>query len=805
MPLITKSHISTVNRVYLIITLFVVLNFCLIFIIQIQMDALTSIRAYVSGEGLWAKAQKDALRSLEHYVISRDETDYQSYRRFIQVPLGDSKARIELRKSDPDLEVVRKGFIEGRNHPLDIEYMITFFRRFQHTAYMSQAIEHWTAADQLIAELNDTAEKLHYGIITGADNPEVARVTQNKLDRFSLQVSEKEDLFSATLADASRWANNVSRNFTYVIALLFSALGVGICWPIITRIRATENELLKSEEDLRIAATAFLSQESLMITDAKGVILRVNKAFTENTGYTAEEAVGQTPSLFKSGRHNADFYRAMWETLLRHGTWQGEIWDRRKNGEVYPKWLTISSVMGDDGVATHYVGSHIDITERKVAEDKINHLAFYDVLTDLPNRQFLLDRLDQALAYSARSGRQGALLFLDLDNFKTLNDTLGHDVGDLLLQQVAKRLTTCVRKGDTVARLGGDEFVVLLEDLEEHPIEAAAQTEEIGEKVLNILSQPYQLTMHRYSITSSIGATLFNDHQSGVDELLKQADIAMYQAKKAGRNSLRFFDPKMQSTINARVALERELCKALEQKQFQLYYQIQVDSAYRPIGAEALIRWLHPERGLVPPLQFISLAEDTGLIEPIGQWVLETACAQLKLWQQDTLTRDLLISVNVCAKQFFQENFIEQVQAAVRSHAINPRLLKLELTESMLIENIEDTISTMNAIKKIGVRFSLDDFGTGYSSLQYIKRLPLSQLKIDQSFVRDIAVDNSDQVIVRTIIAMAHSLELDVIAEGVETEGQRQLLLNQDCTHFQGYLFGRPMPIAQFEAALKQK
>lgn len=804
MPKTTASRISTVNRVYLIIALFVTLNFFLVLLIQIQMNALIAIRAYVGGEGLWAKAQKDTIRSLEHYVISRDETDYQSCRRFIQVPLGDLKARIELQKPNPNLDIVREGFLEGHNHPVDIEYMITFFRRFQHTAYMTQAIGHWTAADQLIAELNGVAEKLHDGIVSGRDKPEVVRALLTKLDTISLQVTEKEDLFSSTLADASRWANNVSRNLTYVIALLFSVLGVGMCWPIITRIRTTENELFKSEADLRIAATAFASQESLMITDAKGVILRVNKAFTENTGYTAEEAVGQTPRLFKSGRHNADFYRAMWEALLRHGTWQGEIWDRRKNGEVYPKWLTISSVKGGDGVVTHYVGSHIDITERKVAEDKINHLAFYDVLTDLPNRRLLLDRLNRALASSARSGREGALLFLDLDNFKTLNDTLGHDVGDLLLQQVAERLTTCVREGDTVARLGGDEFVVLLEDLGEQPIEAAAQTEAIGDKVLTILSQPYQLTTHRYNITSSIGATLFNDHQSEVEELLKQADIAMYQAKKAGRNTLRFFDPKMQSTINTRVALERELRKALEQQQFQLYYQVQVDSAYRPVGAEALIRWLHPERGLVPPVQFIPLAEDTGLIEPIGQWVLETACAQLKLWQQDALTRDLLMSVNVCAKQFYQADFIAQVQAAVQRHAINPMLLKLELTESMLLENIEDTISTMNALKKIGILFSLDDFGTGYSSLQYLKRLPLNQLKIDQSFVRDIAVDNSDQVIVRTIIAMAHSLELDVIAEGVETEEQRQLLLNQDCTHFQGYLFGRPVPISQFEAALKQ-
>lgn len=559
----------------------------------------------------------------------------------------------------------------------------------------------------------------------------------------------------------------------------------------------------QTEAELRIAAAAFESQEGMLITDANGVILRVNRAFTETTGYTSEEAVGQTPRLLQSGRHNADFYRAMWEAINRTGTWQGEIWDRRKNGEIYPKWLTISAVKGADGSVTHYVGSHIDITERKASEERIKHLAFYDPLTLLPNRRLLLDRLDQALASSTRSGREGALMFIDLDNFKTLNDTLGHDIGDLLLQKVAQRLLTCVREGDTVARLGGDEFVVMLEDLSQDTLEAAAQTEAVGKKILATLGQPYQLATHEYHSTPSIGATLFTDHQAEVEVLFKQADISMYQAKKAGRNTLRFFDPKMQDTISIRAALESELHKALENQQFQLHYQIQVDSSHHPLGAEALIRWIHPERGLVSPAQFIPLAEETGLILPIGQWVLETACAQLKAWQQDALTRDLVLAVNVSSKQFRQPDFVAQVQAAMQRHAINPTLLKLELTESLLLENIEDTIATMSTLKETGVMFSLDDFGTGYSSLQYLKQLSIDQLKIDQSFVRDLASDSSDRAIVRTIIAMAQGLNLDVIAEGVETEDQRQFLQNAGCTQYQGYLFSKPVPIEQFEALLK--
>ena len=441
--------------------------------------------------------------------------------------------------------------------------------------------------------------------------------------------------------------------------------------------------------------------------------------------------------------------------------------------------------------------------EKEKRAKELNNLAFYDPLTGLPNRRLLMGRLHQAFASSARSGQEGALLFIDLDNFKDINDTLGHDIGDLLLQQTAQRLESCLREGDTVARLGGDEFVVILEDLRRQPIEAATQTKAVGEKILAALGQPCQLATHEYHSTASIGATLFSDRHKTAEELLQRADIAMYQAKKVGHNTLRFFNPKMQDVINARAALEGDLRKALESHQFNLYYQIQVDSSHHPLGAEALIRWIHPERGMVSPAQFIPLAEETGLILPIGQWVLETACIQIKTWEQDVLTRDLVLSVNVSAKQFHQVDFVTQVKDAVQRHTINPKRLKLELTESMLLENIEDTIATMNALHEIGILFSLDDFGTGYSSLQYLKRLPLDQLKIDQSFICDIATNSSDKAIVRAIIAMAHSLDLDVIAEGVETEEQRQILLKRECTHYQGYLFSKPVPIEQFEALLK--
>ena len=563
-------------------------------------------------------------------------------------------------------------------------------------------------------------------------------------------------------------------------------------------------ERKRAESDLRISATTFDSQECFMITDANSVILRVNRAFTESTGYTNEEIVGKSPRILRSGRHNADFYREMWETVCRTGKWQGEIWDKRKDGEIYPKLLSITAVKGSDGVTSHYVGSHVDITDRKVAEKNIYSLAFYDPLTCLPNRRLLLERLHQELASGARSGLEGALLFIDLDNFKSINDTLGHDMGDLLLQQVALRLESCVREGDTVARLGGDEFVVMLKTLGEHILEASENTKAVGEKILSALSQPYQLGTNEYHSTSSIGITLFGKQHEAAEELLKQADIAMYQAKKAGHNTLCFYDTEMQKTIVARASLEGELRKALENNQFHLYYQVQVNGSQHPIGAEALIRWIHPERGLVSPLQFIPLAEETGLILPIGLWVLQTACIQLKAWQGDALTRDLTLAVNVSAKQFHQKEFVSEVQRVLMETGAKPSLLKLELTESTVLKDVKDTIAKMREINLLGVRFSMDDFGTGYSSLQYLKRLPLAQIKIDKSFVNDIATDVNDAAIVQAIIAMSHALGLNVIAEGVETEAQQSFLVKHGCHNFQGYLFSKPVPVEQFEALLEQ-
>jgi diguanylate cyclase (GGDEF)-like protein len=468
------------------------------------------------------------------------------------------------------------------------------------------------------------------------------------------------------------------------------------------------------------------------------------------------------------------------------------------------RWLETHAVpMLDKGEVVQLAVTR-DITERKQAEDRIEELAFFDQLTGLPNRTLLMDRLKQAMTASSRNDSHGALLFIDLDHFKTLNDTLGHDMGDLLLKQVAQRLTLCVREGDTVARLGGDEFVVMLANLSASERDAATGIEAVAEKVLAALNQTYQLNNVAFHSTASIGVTLFRGRIASIDDLMKQADLAMYKAKETGRNTFRFFDPAMESVVKERAALEGDLRRALAGNQFVLHYQAQVAGKGRVTGAEVLVRWQHPDRGMVSPADFIPLAEETGMILPLGEWVLETACTQLAKWAAQTEMAHLTVAVNVSAHQINRPDFVKQVLAVLEHTGADPRRLKLELTESLLVHNVEQIIEKMFALKARGVGFSLDDFGTGYSSLSYLKRLPLDHLKIDQSFVRDVLTDPNDAAIARTVVALAQSLGLGVIAEGVETEAQRDFLAREGCHAYQGYFFSRPLPIEGFEQFARQ-
>lgn len=562
------------------------------------------------------------------------------------------------------------------------------------------------------------------------------------------------------------------------------------------------------EINLRIAATAFETKEGIIITDKNKRIVRVNSAFTRLTGYSMEESVGRTPAFLKSGRQSDEFYQAMWQDLNRDQHWEGEIWNRRKDGDIYPEWLAITAVMDDREGVSHYVGAFFDITERKEAEEYIRNLAFYDPLTSLPNRRLMVDRLGIALASSNRNNHYGALMFMDLDRFKILNDTKGHDMGDQLLIEVAQRLQGCVREGDTVARLGGDEFVVILENLSEIEIEAAIQAQAVAEKIRDALAATYWLMPshgqeHKprleHHSSASIGLVLFYGHTVASENLLKRADMAMYQAKHAGRDAIRVFDPDMQSALNERTALEADLRQALSRNELCLHYQMQVDTGGQAVGAEALLRWEQSQRGNVEPAQFIPLAEETGLILQIGHWILQQGCATLANWAKHPETRQLKLAVNVSARQFKQADFVEQVRQVLQESGANPGQLKLEITESLIMDNLDDTIAKMHAIKQLGIGFSMDDFGTGYSSLSYLQRMPLDQLKIDQAFVRDLVEDSHEAAIIRTILALGRSLELTVIAEGVETEVQRNYLAECGCPVFQGYLFSKPVPLTEFE------
>ncbi|WP_406624458.1 EAL domain-containing protein [Acidovorax sp. SDU_ACID1] len=571
----------------------------------------------------------------------------------------------------------------------------------------------------------------------------------------------------------------------------------------ITERKQSESALRESELRFR---TVLRNIPSISVQGyrADGTTTYWNQASEQIYGYTQDEALGRSLLELIIPPPMHDGVRAEMARMFATGVPipSGELQLQRKGGAPVHVFSSHAFIQVP-GQPPEMFCIDIDVSGRKAAEEEAHRLAFHDALTHLPNRRLLADRLRQVLASGARAGQTTAVLFVDLDNFKTLNDTQGHEVGDLLLRQAAQRLSDAVRAQDTVARLGGDEFVIVLQHLGTDAHEAAAQARELCEHFLDRLRQPYNLDGHAYHGAASIGVTLLAHVPDSVDEVLKQADMAMYRAKDAGRNTLRFFDPDMQQAVNRRALLEAELHHGLREAQFLLLYQPQVESSGRVTGAEVLVRWRHPEQGMVSPAEFIPLAEQTGLILPLGHWVMETALRQQALWRNDPALRHLNLAINVSARQFLQEDFVDQVAALLQATGADPARIKLELTESLLLHNVEGAIATMHALQAHGLGFSLDDFGTGYSSLGYLKRLPLAQIKIDQGFVRDVLQDPRDAAIARTIIALAGSLGLQVIAEGVETAAHHQFLLEHGCTAFQGYLFGRPMELAQFEQAAR--
>lgn len=568
---------------------------------------------------------------------------------------------------------------------------------------------------------------------------------------------------------------------------------------MVVKLTSEINQRRSAEDALRLSAKVFESNsEAIMITNAARDIVMVNRAFTEITGYTQEEVLGKNPRFLKSGRQSDSFYQIFFESLDADDSWRGEIWNKRKNGEVFPEWVTLSVLRDVQGRVTHYIAIYLDITERKKEEERIQYLANYDVLTDLPNRYLLNDRLDQSITLAQRHQTKLAVMFIDLDHFKNINDSLGHDVGDELLKLVAQRLKVCLRRSDTIARQGGDEFVALLGDLDSED-----EVTFVAEKMIESLLARFIVGEHQLSVTPSIGVSIYPDDGDTSVQLLRNADLAMYRAKSAGRNRFEYYKPEMNVKAVQRLQLENDLRVAISESQLVLYYQPKVSVASgEVVGMEALLRWNHPALGFISPAVFIPVAEESGLINEIGDWVLRQSALQVRIWQSQGY-HIVPIAVNLSARQFSQKDFAGKVKQIVRDIGIDTSCIALELTESMLMDMGENSISIMDQLNDAGFALHLDDFGTGYSSLSRLKLLPLKALKIDQSFVRDIATDENDKSIVSATVVLAHAMELKVVAEGVETQEQLDFIRNLQCEEYQGYLFSRPLPANEASKFLK--
>jgi len=538
--------------------------------------------------------------------------------------------------------------------------------------------------------------------------------------------------------------------------------------------------------------------EAVVFTDNKGLIVDINEAYQNITGYQRSELLGKNPNVLKSGRHDRQFYQAMWTQIREQGAWEGEVWDRRKNGEIYPKWLMINVMRDDEGEPTGYVGVFSDLSEQKKAEEKLEELSFYDPLTHLPNRVLFYDRLSVGMSIAKREKHQLAVLFIDLDRFKIVNDSLGHNVGDALLELIAKRFLTLGRESDTVARLGGDEFAILLPELK-----TAEDASVVAQNFIDALSEPFFLEGHNINISASVGISTFPSDGADVDGLLKRAELALYKAKEQGRNNYQYFSQELQDAISDQLEMEDEMRHAIDNEQFTLYYQPKISLLTNEItGMEALVRWVHPEKGLIPPDLFIPLAEETGLIIPLGEWILQTACRETAAWAKK-YDDSLVVAVNLSAKQFKASNLLETIQKTLHDCQLDPKNIELEITESCVMEDVEGALKTMISFRDNHLKLAIDDFGTGYSSLGYLKQFPMNTLKIDRSFVMDLTTDSDDAAIVEVVILLAEKLGLDVVAEGVETEAQLEFLRAQGCQYVQGYLLSRPLPANEFEAFLK--
>ncbi len=867
----------------------------------------SSVRGYVAGEGLWSKAQRDAVYLLERYARTRNPEYLKQFEGALAVPLGDRMARLELLKANYDPAAARQGFLEGGNHPEDISGMILLFRCCSRISYLQRVVDYWTQGDEHIVKMQGLARELSAEIDSATPSSNRVDALVRQVEAVNDSVRPLEALFTATLGDAARWVTGLLFLVTAGIIVVLIVLGAFLSLRVLGGIRQSEEqyrlllntagdalivvdretgtmievnqqaeqiigkparlligspyvdifphpdgaladsrwgengtppvtrhqvrhadgrgipvevnysatkwgdrpvrlaiirditERLNTERELRVSANAMANMsEGVVITDSRRNIVSVNSAYTAITGYSEAEMAGKKPHYPMSRHNDAAFYVSLWRTVHKTGKWQGEIWNQRKNGENYPELLSISAVRDDNGKVSHYVAVLSDISAYKEYERKLEHLAQHDSLTQLPNRTTFEGVCKNAIERAKRLNSQIALLFIDLDGFKAVNDTYGHVAGDRLLQTVGVRVRTCLREDDAIARVGGDEFTVLLENV---PSRESAVV--VARKLLRVLSEKAPCGEHEISVFASIGISFFPDDATDVESLLTTADTAMYEAKNQGRNTYQFFSPAMALAINSRLLLTNSLKQAIERQQFELHYQPCVDLASGEItGMEALLRWQHPKLGSVPPSDFIPLAEEMGLINAITDWVLNTACRQCVEWVRGgALPRT--IAVNISPHTFWDPEFPGRVGRILADTGWSATRLCLEITEGTIMSR-DKPRRALDELNAMGIKLAIDDFGVGYSSLSYLQDFPVQTLKIDRSFTNGIPKNAGNVAIAKAIIALAKSLKLQVIAEGVETREQHNFLLNEGCQEGQGYLYSKPLPAAAIEQLLNR-
>ena len=767
---------------------------------EVSMDLLSSVRAYVGGESQWSKGQKDATHFLNVYAQTRNENDYQRYLKTIAAPLGDHRARLALEQAKPDLETARQGFLDGNNHPDDIPGIITLFRLFRHTPLMEKPIAIWTEADVHLGRLDALAQQLHANInATDGTQAERARLLA-EINAVSLKLTPLEDAFSRTLGEVSRQTSLLIDIVITLMTVLLLGLGLLLSWRMVQRSVASANALQQNELWMRTVVDT--SMDAVVGIDAESIITLWNHQDEIVFGWSAAEALGQHMHQLiiphgQREQHLQGVQRFMASGIGPTINRRVEMQALRRDGSEFPAELTIAAIMWQ---GTYTFCAFIrDITEDKHVADQLINLAHYDTTTGLPNKAMFQDRLSQEIKQSNRTDQPLAVMFLDVDHFKDINDTLGHDKGDLLLRQTAERLLGCVRDSDTVARFGGDEFVVLLSQFDDH-----GAVDLIAQRMLATMNEPFQLDSELAYVSVSIGITVYPVDADTHDQLIKNADQAMYEVKKNGRNSFTYFTRTMQEAAQIRRQMATDLHSALEQQQCQLYYQPIVHLATGGIHkAEALIRWNHPTHGLISPTAFIPIAEETGMIIEIGEWVFRTAVKQAAKWRT-TYYPDFQISVNKSPAQF-QES--DETCAAWSDHlqllGLPGQSIVVEITEGMLVEASKSTQNQLLDFRDAGIQVALDDFGTGYSSLSYLNKFDIDYIKIDRSFVQNLKPDSDNLVLCEAIIAMAHKLAIQVIAEGIETLEQRDLLIAAGCDYGQGFLFARPAPAEVFETLLQ--